>query len=128
MSSQVTLTLPDDVLRRAEFLARHAGRPVADVLTEAIDASLRPLNGLADGGDLTSWSDEAVLAAADATMAPAEDRRQSELLNRQQAGTLSRAERAELAVLMQDYQEGQLRKALARVEAVRRGLREPLGP
>jgi hypothetical protein len=60
-------------------------------------------------------------------MLPAEDRRLSELLQRQQAGLLGDGERAELSALMQAYQEGLLRKARALREAVLRGLREPLG-
>jgi uncharacterized protein YnzC (UPF0291/DUF896 family) len=57
-------------------------------------------------------------------MPPADDRRLSELLDRQQASALTADERAELHTLMQTYQEGQLRKAQALREAVGRGLRE----
>ena len=64
--------------------------------------------------------------AADTQMPAAEDRRLSELLDRQQAASLSGEERAELRALMQTYQEGLVRKARALREAVRRGLREPL--
>jgi hypothetical protein len=74
------------------------------------------------------WSDEDVLAAADATMPAEQDRRLSELLDRQQAGLLTPPERSELTALMQLYQDRQLRKARGLREAVLRGLREPLGP
>ena len=46
MSTRVTVTLPEDVFARAERLAVRAGRPVADVLAETIELSLRPLGGL----------------------------------------------------------------------------------
>jgi hypothetical protein len=69
-----------------------------------------------------------VLALADTQMEPAQDQQFSRLLNQQQAGTLTEAERSELLVLMQIYQETLLRKAQALHEAVRRGLREPLQP
>jgi len=59
-------------------------------------------------------------------MLPAEDRRLSELLDRQQSGVLDDAERAELRSLFASYQTGLLRKARALAEAVHRGLRGPL--
>lgn len=61
-------------------------------------------------------------------MKPKQERRFSLLLERQQAGELSDAERSELLALMQLYQEGLLRKAQALHEAVRRGLRKLLEP
>jgi pyruvate-formate lyase len=72
--------------------------------------------------------DEEVLKLTQLEMSPAEDRRLSRLLDRQQAGKLSVKERAELFTLMQIYRTGLLRKAQALAEAVRRGLREPLTP
>ena len=59
-------------------------------------------------------------------MEPDQDTRLSELLDRQQAGLLTEAERPELQALMQIYQESLLRKATALSEAVQRGLMEPL--
>lgn len=73
-------------------------------------------------------SDEAVLAASQAELAPADDQRLSLLLDRQQAGLLTGAEQGELAGLMCLYQNGLLGKAHAIREAVRRGLMEPLSP
>ena len=129
MSAQITVTLPEDVLQRAELLARRTGRPVGDILAETIELSLRPLGAPSNGERLIAdWSDDDVLAAADVGLPVAEDRRLSELLDRQQAGLLADAERAELKALMEMYQEGLLRKAQALREAVRRGLREPLQP
>ncbi len=61
-------------------------------------------------------------------MEPAQDQRLSFLLDKQQAGELTEADRSELLALMQVYQEGLLRKAQALREAVQRGLREPLEP
>src|SRR5262245_11052196 len=43
MSGHITVTLPDDLMQRAEPWPRRTGRPVADFLGEAIDPSLRPL-------------------------------------------------------------------------------------
>lgn len=127
MSAQVTVTLPEDVFRRAEWWAQRTGRPVAALLAEAIELSLRPLGVPSDEGKaLESWSDDAILTAVNLAMSADDDRRLTELLDRQQADLLADTEPAELAGLMQVYQEGLLRKARTLREAVRRGLREPL--
>jgi hypothetical protein len=76
----------------------------------------------------TEWPDEEVLAAAELEMPAADDRRLSALLDRQQAGALSDAERQELTGLMEEYQQQLLLKAQGLREAVRRGLRGPLQP
>ncbi len=129
MSAQITVTLPEEVLQRAELWAQRAGRSVADLLAETIEVSLRPLGPPADGQrPLTTWSDDEVLKAADGGLTAVADQRLSDLLDRQQAGLLTETERAELSALMHLYQQGLLRKAQALREAVRRGLREPLQP
>ncbi len=102
MSAQITVTLPEDVLQRAELLAHRTGRPVADLLAETIELSLRPLGCPSDGDrPMSAWSDEEVVAGAEAGMPAADDQRLSELLDRQQAGLLASAEGAELMGLMQ---------------------------
>jgi hypothetical protein len=129
MSTQVVVTLPDDVYRRAERLAQLTSRGVADILADTIALSLPPLSPLtASVRPITELSDEEVLDLTELQMAPERDRRLSALLQKQQAGKLPDPERSELSVLMQRYQEGLLRKAQALHEAVRRGLREPLAP
>jgi ABC-type metal ion transport system substrate-binding protein len=129
MSTQVTVTLSDEAYRHVERLAQLMGRNVADVLADTIDLSLTPLGPPSEKiKSVSELSDQEVLSLADLQMDPAQDRRLSVLLDRQQAGLLTEAERAELLALMQIYQEGLLRKAQALHEAVRRGLREPLEP
>jgi hypothetical protein len=56
-----------------------------------------------------------------------QDRQLSNLLDQQQAGTLTEIEQVKLQTLMQVYQAGLLRKATALSEAVKRGLIAPLG-
>jgi len=123
------VTLPDDVLQRAELWAQRAGRSVPDLLADTIEASLRPL-GLPVAGErpLTAYADKEVLATASARLADTDDERLSELLDRQQTGLLTDGERAELVALMHLYQQGLLRKAQALREAVKRGLQPPLEP
>jgi hypothetical protein len=129
MSTEITLILPDDVLRRAQLLAQRSRRPVGDVLTEPLELSFNPLATPAGREEpMANWSDAQVLAAADAHLSESDDARLGELLDRQQAGLLTPAERVETAGLMEQYQESLLRKAQALREAVRRGLREPLQP
>src|SRR5258705_13501804 len=111
MKAQITLTLPEDVLRRAEALARHAGRPVADVLTDAINASLRPLGALADDGTyIETLPDEAGLAAADSTMAPADHPRPATMLVPHQARPPQPAAHADLASRVRVPPQGPLPK------------------
>jgi hypothetical protein len=93
-------------------------------LTDAIEVSLDPLAlADADAPPIDEWSDEQVLLAVDAIMPAEKDHRLAELLSGQKAGEFTSEEQAELRVLMQSYQQGQLQKARALGEAVRRGLR-----
>jgi hypothetical protein len=132
MSTEITLKLADATYERAAHLARLTGRPIADVLAEAIDISLQPLGASGAMGTqvtpVAELADREVLAAANAQMEPVPARRLSELLERQQAGILTPDEHPELQALLQLDQDGLLRKAQALHEAVRRGLREPLEP
>ena len=126
MTTELTIALPNDVYNRAEWLAKRTGRTVADVVAQAADLSLRPLGApSAPEPPPEAWSDEAILAAANAMMVDADDRRFSELLQRQQDGPLSAVERTELQALLEQYQLGMLRKAQALREAVQRGLLHP---
>ncbi len=127
MTTQVTLSLPDETYRRAERLARLTGRKVDDILADTLHISLQPLGTQAPTGiPIAEMSDAEVLAVADSRMDATQDQRFGELLHKQQAGTLLDNEQPELLALMQVYQEGLLRKAQALNEAVHRGLREPL--
>jgi hypothetical protein len=129
MSTQVVVTLPDDVYRRVERLAHLASRDVADVVADTLALSLLPVGLPAEPVRVvTELPDEELLELVDLQMPPAQDQRFSRLLQKQQEGQLSDKERSELISLMQLYQDGLLRKAQALREAVRRGLREPLEP
>jgi hypothetical protein len=127
MSTQITITLPDEVYQRAKRFAQLANRDIASVLADTIQLSIPPTS--ADSLDLepiSNLSNEQVLALTALQMEPAQDARLSKLLDRQQANLLTEDERLELQTLMQIYQEGLLRKATALNEAVKRELIEPL--
>lgn len=129
MSTQVTITLPDEVYQNAKHLARLISCEVAEILTQTITIALPPFDASSEEvTPVTELSDEDILALTQLELPPNQDRRLSLLLEQQQAGTLSQTEQAELLTLMQRYQAGLLRKAQALREAVQRGLREPLEP
>ena len=123
MSTQITITLPDEVFQRAELFARLANRDVASVLVDTILYSIPPVSSeIATLEPISALSDEQVIGLTELQMPSEQDTRLSQLLNKQQAGTLIESEFLELQTLMQIYQEGLLRKATALSEAVKRGL------
>ncbi|MEH2302392.1 MAG: hypothetical protein V7K88_26290 [Nostoc sp.] len=127
MSTQIIITLPDDIYQRAERFARLANRDVASILVDTIQLSIPPVSeDITDLEPMLALSDEQVLVLAELEMESEQDARLSELLDRQQSGTLTEGNRPELQTLIQVYQEGLLRKATALSEAVKRGLIEPL--
>ena len=131
MNKPITLNLPEDVYNRASELAQLIGRDLTEVLIEAISLSLSSTSPLNESDrdraeSLKSLSDREVIAMSELQMESEQDLRLSQLLSKQQADTLSEAERPELWTLMQIYQTLLLKKAVALREAVSRGLREPL--
>ena len=70
--------------------------------------------------------DDELLTVCDSQPDPAQEEELSELLERNQEGTLSVTERGRLEELMRGYRAGLVRKAQALKTAVSRGLRPPL--
>ncbi len=127
MSTEITITLPDDVYQRAERLARLANRDVASLLTELIQTDLPSIHAdITALEPISALSDSQVLELTELQLEPNQDARLSKLLDFQQSGILEESDRIELKVLMQICQEGLLRKAIALSEAVKRGLIAPL--
>jgi predicted transcriptional regulator len=127
MDIPVTINLPDDVYRRAERFAHLANRDLSSILTDTLTRSLPPISTQTNPlQSISELSDRQVMALTHLEMEPAQDTRLSELLDKQQSGTLNPEEPQELDTLMQIYREGLLRKATALAEAVKRGLMEPL--
>lgn len=119
MSLEVVLTLPDDVVRSAERIARQSRRSVEVVLAAWLDrmASELPVEEL---------DDNALLAACDAQTPPEEQAELSTLLAENREGRLDEPGRMKLDELASAYDRRLLRKSQALREAVARGLREPL--
>jgi hypothetical protein len=127
MTTEVIVSLPDGVYRNALRLAELTQRDLAELLTETLTLSLPEVTPGAEGTQaLSDLSDADVLDMTALELPSGQDRELSALLERQQAGSLTSQEHQRLAALMQVYQVGLLRKALALQEAVRRGLRAPL--
>lgn len=127
MSTQITITLPDEFFQRAELFAQLANRDVASVLVDTLLYSIPPISKeSANLEAISTLADEQVMALTELQMLPEQDKRLSELLFKQQANTLIETEPEELQALMQIYQEGLLRKATALNEAVKRQLIQPL--
>jgi len=135
METQITLNLPDEVYRKAEYFAKLTNRNIADVLTQAIALSLSPIFSHPatvknlENSSIASLSDAKIIALTELQMEPEEYQRLSELLHllyNQQTGIFTNTQYSELLFLMEIYQGNLLLKAQALREAVGRGLREPL--
>jgi hypothetical protein len=127
MSIPVTINLPDDVYHRAERFAVLSNQDLSSVLADTIMHSLPSTSSALDRmPSIDSLTDPEIIALTQLEMESSEDARLSELLDRQQAGTLAENDSIELDGLMQIYREGLLRKATALAEAVKRSLMEPL--
>lgn len=127
MDTQITLTLPPDLFQRASNIARLTGWTVEDAVLIMLEVSLPALIPLVDLNkpvELLSNSD--LLALTRLEMTPAYNARHSELLYRQQAGTMSHPEGRELQTLQRVYEIGMIYKSQALAEAVKRGLRQTL--
>jgi hypothetical protein len=125
MTQQILLTLPDEVFHRAEGLAEVMARPVEAVLADTLALALPDLPSSTEP-PISALADTDVLNLTQAKLPPAEDERLSILLDKQQSGHLTPAERPELLALFQNYLRLWLRQSEALAEAVQRGLRPPL--
>lgn len=126
MSTQIVLDLPDSAMHSAALLARGSQRSIQGVVAEAATQALTGWDLW--GQPVTKMSDHELLATAASQMDPDQSRRFSLLLDKQQSGALRGEEQPELWTLTRIYQLGQLRKAEALAEAVKRGLRPPVEP
>lgn len=127
MSTRITIDLPDDLYQRVEQFAHLANRDLSSVVAESIQLLIPAPHPHHTGSPaIADLDDGAILGLTELQMEPDQDFRLSQLLDLQQAGQLSNSDSSELQTLMQIYQEGLLRKAMALSEAVKRGLIQPL--
>lgn len=129
MATQLTVTLPDDIYKRVERLAELNGREIEDMVIEVLDSTMPPaIPEIQSRLAVSTLDDTQVMALTDLQMDNEQDRRLSELLDKQQSDNLTSAEQFELKTLQRIYEIGLIRKSEALAEAVKRGLREPLQP
>jgi hypothetical protein len=129
MSTQVVLTLSDDLYIRAQLWAALTRRDLPETLTDALEIVLTPLPEPPAGEPpVTSMSDAEVMALAQAQLSPQQGTRLDHLLAKQREKQLTAPEQSELLALMQGYHRLWIRQSEALAEAVRRGLREALAP
>jgi hypothetical protein len=119
MTQTVTLQLPNRVATTARSLAQQTKRPIEDILVEWLDQAVADL-------PIDSLTDEQVLALTKLQLDRQQQKQLSELLAKNQEGTLSPPERQQLDKLMHLYRHGLVRKAEALKVAVERGLVSPL--
>jgi uncharacterized lipoprotein YmbA len=129
MSRQVMLTLSNELYEQARRWAAVTQQDLPDALEGTLSIALP---SMADAPQVeksvTSLSDEEITALCETQMDQVQGQRLSRLLDMQREGTLSDEERRELQALVQVYNYLWIRQSRALVEAVRRGLREPLAP
>jgi predicted DNA-binding protein len=121
MTAQITLNLPDEVYHQAELLALQRHRTVSEILVETLENFLLPT-----AKPVSALSDSEVITQTQLRLQPVQEQRLSELLDRQQSGTIASVELDELQALIHIYETRLLRQAQALNEAVRRSLLEPL--
>jgi hypothetical protein len=129
MSTQVTLTLSDELYEQAKRWAAITQRGLSETLTDALTIVLTPVHTTPEFEQpVATLSDEEVLALSQAHMEANLGGRLGALLEKQREGTLAESEHSELLALMQVYEQLWIRQSEALAEAVRRGLRPPLEP
>ena len=125
---EVTLELSDQLYEQAKQWAAITEQDLDTALTEALTVVLTPVHTAPELDEqVTSLSDEQVLEQAEMRMAPSQGQRLSLLLAKRREGSLTEEEQRELFALFQTYQRLWLRQSEALSEAIRRGLRPPLG-
>jgi hypothetical protein len=127
MTIPVTIHLPDDLYQRAERFARLSNRDLESIITDTVQSLLPPMGNHIDAlQPIEVLSDQEILALANSKMGSDQDSRMSFLLAAQRENELIEGEAQELQALMQTYQEGWLRQTTALVQAIERGLMEPM--
>ncbi len=118
---EINVKLPNNLYAGVSYLAKTKKKSVATIIKNAVE---KAVNEEAETTErpLADCSDEEVLALANLKMPNEQAKRQSDLLYKNQAGTLTPLERNELEVQLYVYQIGNLRKAQGIAESVMRGL------
>jgi hypothetical protein len=126
MSRQVTLTLPEELHRRAQRWAAITQQDLDEALIDALCIALTLASDLPRSSNpIQSLSDEELLDRCRIAMDPAQGRKLSSLLEKQRMGMLTAEESRELDTLIHIRNQLWIRQSEALEEVQRRGLREP---
>ncbi len=125
MASEITLTLPEHLIKSAQRMGAVTHRDTAEVLSDSLEmmwSTLDDVPGMTQP-PVAELPDQEVLELAEMKMESVQNERLHHLQKKGKQTGLTEAERYELLTLLHIYQIGQLRKSEALAEAVRRGLR-----
>ncbi len=129
MTTEVILTLPENLIEHANRLGSATQRDLGTVLADTLEMmwlTVDELSSMDWQNPIAALADDEVLALSKAKMDEIQNQRLGDLQANGKATRLTEAERYELLALLHIYQLGQLRKSEALAEAVKRGLLEPL--
>ncbi len=116
MPEKITIELPEDVADQVRIVAAHTHRSFEEVMVEWIRrAGAEPV--------LELLPDDELLTVCDSQPDLAQQEELSDLLDRNQEGTLLASERECLDELMRNYRTGLVRRTQAIKVAVSRGIR-----
>ncbi len=118
---EISVKLPNNLYQGVSHLAKTKKKSVATIIKNAVQRVVSE-EAAAVARPLADCSDEEVLVLAKLKMPKEQADRQSALLYKNQAATITPLERNELEGLLMVYQLGNLRKAQGIAEAFARGL------
>ena len=118
---EISVKLPNNLYQGVSHLAKTKKKSVATIIKNAVRKAVIEESQTLER-PLADCSDEEVLALANMKMSEAENKRMSNLLDKQREETITPLERNELDALFRVYQAGNLRKAQGISEAVQRSL------
>ena len=122
----VNVQVPEAIFHRLQRVAEMTHRPIEDVLATTVNVALPQAPDLPpqladDLAAMMMFSDEALWAATESSLSPAQRRRLNQLSHAGGRKSLSPAESAELAHLVDLYDRAVLRRARALAILAHRG-------
>jgi len=116
---EITLNLPENIYQNVSTVAKKSKREVVDLIADVVEEKYS--SNFPDR-NLAKHSDEEVLSLANLQMPEEQSNRHSELLYKNQAGTLTAEEKRELDFFQQVYAVALSRKTDGICEAIQRNL------
>ena len=118
---EITLNLPENIYQNFAELAKKRSRQDGELITEKIQSDYW-LENFDNEVNLTKLSDVEILEIANLKFSKQQDKRFSQLLEKQREKQLSAIEKLEIEGLLGLYEVANIRKSEGCLEAVRRGL------